>query len=292
MRRHSRHGFTLVELLVVIGILIALVAILLPAVNKAYKTAQRTSMQADLAAISQALDAYRNDFSDYPRPDFYFSQNNPNVAAKRYAGAVLLCWGLVSPGRQGDGTGNPFGSDGAGDPNSANPQAYGPGFRVRGTTGKIYPSYLNLDRFKLGAINAGGNIAPSPVGQYDDNQSVILDRFGKPILYFPANRGVQVSQMNIGTYLGPSPYPGSNQQPTARFNANDAPLATLFSFNGNGMNLTGTQAMLRLMPGVNTQSGTGSQTLNTAETTTLPFLLWSAGPDGQFGSDDDATNLP
>src|SRR5690348_16168645 len=112
MRRSFRSAVTLVELLEVIGILVSLVAILLPAVNKAYKTAQRTSMQADIAAISQALDAYQKDFGDYPRPDVYFSQNNPNVAAKRYAGAVLLCWGLVAPGRQGDGTGGQFGADG------------------------------------------------------------------------------------------------------------------------------------------------------------------------------------
>src|SRR5690348_14407494 len=76
--RRKREAFTLVELLVVIGILVALIAILLPAVNKAYKNAQRTSMQADLAAISQALDAYRNDFADYPRPDFNLSQRNPS----------------------------------------------------------------------------------------------------------------------------------------------------------------------------------------------------------------------
>src|SRR5947209_16246920 len=130
MRRSSRTAFTLVELLVVIGILVALVAILLPAVNKAYKTAQRTSMQADLAAISQALDAYRNDFADYPRVDVFLFQ-----VQRQYPGSAALCWGLIAPGPQGNGGGAPFGSDGYGDPNPTNPNANlpGPGFRVRGT---------------------------------------------------------------------------------------------------------------------------------------------------------------
>jgi hypothetical protein len=50
--------------------------------------------------------------------------------------------------------------------------------------------------------------------------------------------------------------------------------------------------MLRLMPGVITDQSSGAQSVNASEVTTLPFLLWSAGPDGQFGSDDDATNIP
>src|SRR4051812_7886736 len=60
-------GFTLVELLVVIGIIMTLAAILLPALNTAYRNATRARMAGDLQAIVTALEAYKADFGDYPR---------------------------------------------------------------------------------------------------------------------------------------------------------------------------------------------------------------------------------
>lgn len=272
MRRSYRRAFTLVEMLVVIGIIIALIAILLPAVNKAYKNAQRTSMQADLAVISQALDAYRNDFGDYPRIDSTLAQ-----AQNAYPGSVILCWALIGPGPANplrSGQGVITGGDGAD----------GPGFRIRGTQGTIHRSYLNLDRFKIASISANGTTSIPTNGSFDDGNTVILDRFGKPILYFPANKSVQVT--SLGTYVGPSNYPPN--LPGTRFNTNDAPVDSLFSYSGGG-SLSPTQAMLRLMPGVLTDVST--QSLDATAVTNLPYLLWSAGPDGQFGSDDDATNM-
>src|SRR5438045_609121 len=60
-------GFTLIELLVVISIIIVLAGILLPAITKAWKKAARTAMANDLQAVASALEAYKQDFGDYPR---------------------------------------------------------------------------------------------------------------------------------------------------------------------------------------------------------------------------------
>lgn len=286
----QRKAFTMVELLVVIGILVLLVSILLPAISKAYDEARRTSDAADLAAISQGLDAYRNDFGDYPRIDTTLVLNQ-----SQYPGSVLLCWALIAPGPQGNGGGTPFGSDGYGDPTGSNLNLPGPGFRVRGTQGAVHQPYVNVDRFKMGVVATSGTVTPATTTTaFNDSTTVILDRFSQPILYFAGNKQAAVTAAAIGSYVGQGAYPGGpvpvNPALNPRYNSNDAPINQLFSYSIGNSPLTPIKAMLRLMPGVNTDPS-GNQTLDPSAATSANYLLWSAGPDGKFGGNDDVTNF-
>lgn len=86
MSRNNK-GFTLVELLVVIGIIALLIAMLLPALNKARNAAVRVSCQSNLRQLGQYWHIYANDHHGF-FPNTGLSYGNLFFPALESAGGI------------------------------------------------------------------------------------------------------------------------------------------------------------------------------------------------------------
>jgi type II secretory pathway pseudopilin PulG len=251
-----RRAFTLIQLLVVIGIIVVLIGLGLPAILKAYNTGLRTRTEADLQTIAQALEHYRTDFGDYPRFDDDNTANGLNTFSDR--GARLLCRALIGPGPAISNPAGAYGGDGAD----------GPGFRVRaGTGGKTWGPYIQPDKFTLGGTDKVN---------YAD--ATINDRNNKPILYYPAAPGVGIT--SPGGYVSVI-NPGTIYPSRPVYNGFD---------NGGVLSVKELQFIL------GDRNNSGFIDPGETAVTTTPYLLWTAGADGIYGRDskgktDDITNF-
>ena len=63
---NAPHGFTLIELLVVITVIAILAGLVLQTAGYVQKKAARSRAEAEIAALSAALESYKADMGDYP----------------------------------------------------------------------------------------------------------------------------------------------------------------------------------------------------------------------------------
>ena len=269
-RTRRRAGFTLTEMLVVIGIVVLVLSIATPMVTRAWRAGDRTRTAADLAAVASALEAYKTDHGDYPRT------SPTNVAftggPSDFNGARMLCRALIAPG---PATAAPAAhaqiADGAGPVATAGGAETlpGPGFRTRGASGPVYGPYLPTDRFKTAD--------PTEPPQTLPGRLAIMDRYNRPILYYPAmgKPNIRLAKAYVWDRTG-------SERPM--YNALD---------NWSATQNTGAmpKGVLSLMLGdlnADGMIGTGEE-----PATELPYLLWSAGPDETYGPPQGMpTNTP
>ncbi|MCJ7729646.1 MAG: hypothetical protein MUO27_07190, partial [Sedimentisphaerales bacterium] len=109
MPKETKRGFTIVELLTVMSIIIILIGILVPALNRVRIFSKKVVQKGQFHEISKGLELYRNDHSD-AYPDSSAVDSN----GTGYCGAMRLCEALL-------------GQDGMGSHPSSSFQAQQPG---------------------------------------------------------------------------------------------------------------------------------------------------------------------
>lgn len=263
-----RQGFTLVEMLVVIGIIVALIAIAIPAISKAYTRSVGVRMKADLQIIATALEGYKADFKDYPRYD----RSVPATPTSATSGAALLCWALIAPGDSKQ--------DGHDGPGFIGLQT---GVAAGKPIGTVSGPYISIDAFKVYDTTVTSQPATP-----QDKSATLNDRYGHPILYFNTNKGANKAATNgfISNNLASKPF--------IDYDANK---------NVPGVG-AGNQLFLNAMQDLLGDSNRNGK-LDPTETPTFTgdYVLWSAGPDEKYGYPDtgsaqshqkldDATSLP
>jgi prepilin-type N-terminal cleavage/methylation domain-containing protein len=276
-------GFTLVEILVSMGIIVLLVALLVPFLSRAFRKGGEYRTQADLNSIAMALEAYRQDFGDIPRT------SGPN------SGAATLCKALIGP-YGGSALLPPY--DGtksykAGECVSVGSEQY---LALQNSTGAATTDPLFWAKFdpRDGADGPGFKVRTGAAlsGPYMDpaktkvQGSFILDSLGRPILYFPARPGrITVTQsaplpMYVDRY-----YNGAPPNPAALFNADDN-----FEAYRHGEGTADDKKVLsriRLMFRDYHPNGYIETDAATPDNNELPisqpYVLVAAGPDGLFG---------
>jgi type II secretory pathway pseudopilin PulG len=103
----AKGAFTILELLVVISIIIVLAGLILATVGYVQKKGARSRAEAEIAAISAALESYKADNGIYPRDTANLTTDNldprTSTSPSSYQGASQFLYGEISGDRDYDG---------------------------------------------------------------------------------------------------------------------------------------------------------------------------------------------
>lgn len=287
--KRKESGFTMMEMLIVLGILMLLVGLLIPALTAVRKVAKETKQKAQFSTIELALAGFKNDHGDYPPSNWALPPNpGSDYCGGQKLAEALLGWDLL--GFHPDSAWRADGLDKLGGTATYDP------LQTRDLDGDAIPdtlnerkkSYLELgtaSAFKLGDLyrtnpNWTETLAPDTYVLCDafTKKKIVLPATGKtarvglPILYYRAD----ASQKLIRGI-----YKVENNDPLVQLEAN----ADLNKYHpltdpSNGYQFFYDQYIRDLK----------------IEARAWPYrpdsyLLISAGADGLYGTPDDIRNF-
>ncbi|MFA5553695.1 MAG: type II secretion system protein [Phycisphaerae bacterium] len=112
----QKNGFTMIEMLMVMGIIVILIGILIPSLTAVRRFAKNTQQTAQIVTLSLAIEAFKNEYGDYPASDFWnLSNNQRDYSGAQMLSEALLGWDLLgfhpksewrADGRYNDGADN------------------------------------------------------------------------------------------------------------------------------------------------------------------------------------------
>ncbi len=305
----KRSGLTLVEILVVVGIIAILTGMLLPAVSMVKKTAREAKQRVQFTAIDLALATFKNDYGALPPSDQYTwlgeMRGPENTSGAQKLAEALLGWDLLG-----------FHPDSGWRADGMNRWPYRVGTTVHAEAtyflydrtieremDKRKPRYLDLDTANAVRLGVNGNLD----GLFDLSRAgvplapdtyVIGDVFGK---------GKEVSLLDGTRQKSGLPVLYYRADPSAKI------IEEIYSSRDNDNLVYAKEQTDRLNRGT-PPARPGSARWNPlfgvsdlfyeyitdwrASTTTFPvphkpdsYILISAGNDGFYGTDDDITNF-
>jgi len=163
MGGHDRaaRGFTLVELLLVMGIIIMLVGLLFPAVNAAVTAVRVISTETTIRNLSAGLETFKQDWNIYPpsgkNRDGCPKSNGYDALMYYLAGPDGTGWGSLY--HVGTGITNaPFGGSAS--------APYGPYYKVSGSVANVTPDPVQ-DAFRPGKVIFYYRYEPAETSAFD-----------------------------------------------------------------------------------------------------------------------------
>jgi len=211
MRSNTQpRGFSLVELLVVIGIISLLIAIALPAFSKAKESARIATTTATINTIGTGLEMFRADErlgGQYPPSDRTELPHNPhlpdgvgkNKPLRVVLGANLVVYALAGADLLGsagirNANGLPAGGSIPDWADDLSQQSSPPGlyrYTERGLPAVARTSFVDVSKMKFPKLveTSDGPKFEIPAGKALLSSVAFLDSFDQPILYYRANAG-------------------------------------------------------------------------------------------------------
>ena len=177
-----RRGFSLVELLVVVGVIMLLVGILMPSFNRAKMSMKKSASRANLSMIEQGCRQFYNDFKQVYPPS-----NNSDMGGLDGRHLIVVYMTGYADDKP---TANPDGTPGS--DLSDDDGKTGWGWRTE-TRGRVHGPYHGTESIK---IASDGGV-----------KKVFLDAFGQSIYYYRYDSGYNAGHnSNTGPdYLGDLP---------------------------------------------------------------------------------------